>query len=186
MVRILQVVQKCNFLETSYVSNSLNMERSRTPRTHVRVSRLVHLPEVPRGLEVFVVPEMSRCPIFGPPPLEIPRVVILEDVEDDMPPMDDDPVEVRPRSLGRAGRLLQAMRRAESLRPGEPRRRRQPVVVPPVPVREDSLPTPGAAPSPLDVLPSGTPPPGYQEQDPLMELGQLASSWKTPGEVEFI
>ena len=81
------------------------MERSRAPRTHVRVSRLVHLPEIPRGIEVVVVPELSRCPIFGPPPLEIPRVVILEDVEDDMPPMDDDPVEVRPRSLGRAGEI---------------------------------------------------------------------------------
>ena len=104
----------------------MNKERTRTPRTHVRVSRLVRLPEIPRGMDVVVVPEMSRCPIFGPPPLEIPRVVILEDVEDDMPPMEDDePVEVRPRSLGRAGRLFQAMRRAESLRPGEPRSRRQ-------------------------------------------------------------
>ena len=112
------------------------MERTQTPRTHVRVSRLVRLPEIPRGLEVVVVPEMSRCPIFGPPHLDIPRVVTLEDVEDNMPPMDEDPVEVRPRSLGRAGRLLQAMRRAESLRPGEPRSRRlQPTLVPPVPMR---------------------------------------------------
>ena len=100
---------KLHFTVNSYVSNGLTMERTRTPRTHVRVSRLVNLPEIPRGIEVVVVPEMSRCPIFGPPPLEIPRVVILEDVEDDMPPMEDEePAEVRPRSLGRAGRLLQA------------------------------------------------------------------------------
>ena len=174
---------KMQFLETRVVSNSSTMERSRAPRTHVRVSRLVHLPEIPRGIEVVVVPELSRCPIFGPPPLEVPRVVILEDVEDDMPPMDDEPVEVRPRSLGRAGRLLQAMRRAESLRPGEPRRRRQLVAAPPTPLREDSLPNPGASSSSSDRIPSGTPPPGYQEQDPLVELGQLTSSWKTPGEI---
>ena len=150
---------KMQFLETRVVSNSSTMERSRAPRTHVRVSRLVHLPEIPRGIEVVVVPELSRCPIFGPPPLEVPR------------------------SLGRAGRLLQAMRRAESLRPGEPRRRRQLVAAPPTPLREDSLPNPGASSSSSDRIPSGTPPPGYQEQDPLVELGQLTSSWKTPGEI---
>ena len=54
------------------------------------------------------------------------------------------------------------------------------------PLREDSLPVPGAAEVQGDVVPSGTPPPGYQEQDPLRELGQLASSWKTPGKVIVI
>ena len=106
-------IAKLHSSVNSSVSNSLTMERTRTPRTNVRVSCLVNLPEIPRGIEVVVMPEMSRCPIFGPPHLDIPRVVILEDVEDDMPPMEDEePAEVRPRSLGRAGRLLQAMRRA--------------------------------------------------------------------------
>ena len=107
-----------------------------------------------------------------------------------MPPMEDEePVEVRPRSLGRAGRLLQAMRRAESLRPGEPRSRRANLrSAPRVPQREDSLPAAGASEVqgevvPSGTVPSGTPPPVYQEQDPMMELGQLVSSWKTPGNV---
>ena len=182
-------IAKLHSSVNSSVSNSLTMERTRTPRTNVRVSRLVNLPEIPRGIEVVVMPEISRCPIFGPPHLDIPRVVILEDVEDDMPPMEEEePAEVRPRSLGRAGRLLQAMRRAESRRPGETRSRRANIwPAPRTPQREDSLPSTDAASEVSSEVvssgpePSGTPPPVYQEQDPMVELGRLVSSWKTPG-----
>ena len=53
------------------------------------------------------------------------------------------------------------------------------------------MPATGASEVPSEVVPSGTvpsgtPPPVYQEQDPMVELGQLVSSWKTPGTLKLI
>ena len=159
------------------VSYFLTMERTRGPRTNVRVSRLVLLPQIPQGIEVVVIPEISRCPVFGPPPLEVPRVVVLDDVEDDMPPMEDEDEPVVPRTVpfGRAGRLLQAMRRYEAQRPG---RRSTQRAAPRTPVREDSLQGAGVS---GGTVPSGTPPPGYTERDPMQELGQLVQNWEPSG-----